>query len=75
MDAIGNKKDSEWKRLRKQRIAYEARLRNRMSKSKRNDQIQQMDLVIENVISMALQLCPSDNLKALKSDLSSHIPK
>ena len=65
MDAIDNKQDSEWKRLRKQRIAYEARLRNRIFKSKRDEKIQQMDLIIENVISMALQLCPTNNLKAL----------
>ena len=37
MNQINDKKDPEWQRLRKQKIAYEARLRNRLCEKKRSD--------------------------------------
>ena len=36
MNAIADKKDKEWLKLRQQKIAYEARLRNRRNSCKRN---------------------------------------
>ena len=59
MDAIGDKRDPEFKRLRKQKIAYNARLRNRLVRSGRKSQLVQTEIVIQNVLDLARKLCPS----------------
>ena len=46
MDAIANKKDKEWLKLRKQRIACEARLRNRRSEANKNSQLPMLNLMM-----------------------------
>ena len=58
MELIGNKKDAEWKKLRKQRIAYQARLRNRFNEHSTLEKITQVTDVTKMVLQMALALLP-----------------
>ena len=53
MDAIANKKDKEWLKLRKQKIACEARLRNRLSEATKNTQLPMLNLMIKQTITLA----------------------
>ena len=69
MKAIGNKKDREWLKLRKRKIACEARLRSRHSEAFRIKQLPMLDLVIQEALALTQDLIAPDQLHDLKSDL------
>ena len=71
MDAIGDNLDPEYKRLRKQKIAYNARLKNRLVRSGRQSQLIQTDIVIQNVLDLARQLCPAGKREQMNAKLQS----
>lgn len=62
MASINDRKNPEWLRLRKQKIAYQARLRNRETQAKIVDQTVIMEKVIEKIVSEAVQLIPAEKL-------------
>ena len=56
MDAIGDKRHPEWRRLRKQKIAQQARLRNKFSKEQTEHQLAVIDSVTETLVSEVVKL-------------------
>ena len=53
MNAISNRKDAEWLKLRKTKIACEARLRSRRSEANKAVQLPTLDLVVMEALSLA----------------------
>ena len=74
MNAISNKKDSEWLKLRKTKIACEARLRSRRSEATRTVQLPILDRVLMEALSLAQAVVAPDQLADLKADLKKRLP-
>ena len=69
MKAIGNKKDREWLKLRKRKIACEARLRGRQSEAIRVKQLPMLDLMLQKALALTQELIGPDQLIDFKADL------
>ena len=55
MQKIDDKKDAEWKKLRKQKTAYEKRLRDRTLRQTVKEQIALVEAIISHLSSNALE--------------------
>ena len=55
MQKIDDKKDAEWKKLRKQKAAYEKRLRDRTLRQTVKEQIALVEAIISHLSSNALE--------------------
>ena len=73
MEIIGDKKDAEWQRLRKQKIAYQARLRNRQKRQSALDQAALTDQVIEMLKEEALKTVSGQSYQKLFNAIESEI--
>ena len=60
MAIIGDKKSPDWAKLRMQKIAYQARLRNRLRQQSFLDQGNLIDSVGELLSSEVMLLIPAD---------------
>ena len=69
MKAIDNKKDREWLKLRKRKIACEARLRGRQSEAIRVKQLPMLDLMLQKALALTQELIGPDQLIDFKADL------
>ena len=74
MNAINNKKDAEWLKLRKRKIACEARLRSRRSEATRTVQLPMLDQVLMEALSLAQAVIAPNQLADLKADLKKRLP-
>ena len=75
MSEINDRKDPEWLRLRKQKIAYEARLRNRLSEKKRSDRNFTVDQVMKAAVNFTVAMLPPDKVSEFKAQIEAQIPK
>ena len=75
MSEINDRKDPEWLRLRKQKIAYEARLRNRLSEKKRSDRNCTVDQVMKAAVNFTIAMLPPDKVSEFKAQIETQIPK
>ena len=73
MEAIGDKKNLQWQKLRKQKIAYEARLRNRMHEDSRKKQVLQAPAVSKALLKMALAVLPPEKQLELRHRISTEV--
>ena len=62
MASINDRKDAEWLRLRKQKIAYQARLRNRQAQANIVDQTAIIEKIAEKIVSEAAGVIPAQKL-------------
>lgn len=67
MASINDKKDAEWQRLRKQKISYQARLRNRQAKENVIDQATLIEKVLEVIVNDSASTIPAEKIKAFYS--------
>ena len=74
MNAIADKKNAEWLKLRKRKIACEARLRSRRSEATRTVQLPILDRVLMEALSLAQAVIAPDQLADLKADLKKRLP-
>ena len=63
MASINDRKDPEWLRLRKQKIAYQARLRNRQAQANIVDQTAVIEKIMEKIVSDAAEAIPAEKIK------------
>lgn len=65
MEAIGSKQDKEWQKLRKQKMALEARLSSRIQESGRAEKIKQVGEVSKALLDMVYELLNAEKKKEL----------
>ena len=75
MNAISNKKDKEWLRLRQQKIAYQLRLRDRREEEKKNNQSPMVDQMTMKVLELTAYLLAPDQLCDFKAEMKMRLPK
>lgn len=69
MSAIGDKKNPQWLKFRKQKIAFEARLRKRRQDVLRKDSQSKLDEILQFTIAIAIDSLPSDKVSKFKADV------
>ena len=69
MQAINDRKNLEWRKLRQQKIAYEKRLRDRISQQTERDQIALIEAIISLLSSKALEIAAKDQSEKLRAAL------
>jgi len=75
MNAIADKKDKEWLKLRQQKIAYEARLRNRRNETNQVKQLTGLDDVIKSALALTASLLDDDQLYDFKKEIKARLPE
>ena len=74
MSEINDRKDPEWLKLRKQKIAYEARLRNRLCEKKRSDRNFTVDQVMKATVNLTIAMLPQDKVSEFMAEIDAKVP-
>ena len=69
MEVINDKKDAKWRRLRKQRIAIEARVRNTIKDESVNELNQTLNKVIKATLILTEAALPSHRVDSFLKDI------
>ena len=68
MDRINNKTDTEWKKLRKQKLAFLDRVKKRVIQQQSKDQYRHKEETLFNVVSVVQESVPSATFSQILSD-------
>ena len=74
MDVINDKKDAKWRKLRKQRIATQARMRNCNKSENVAEQNQMLNKVIKATLALTGAVLPQYQVNGFLNDVGEEVP-